>query len=747
MMMGLLGTFVLNGMLGLGAYWTARHGFRQPAGLTRALAAITLAWSWATVGMEILGAAGALGLSPLLLWSALGFAIGLALRARDHQPEPVEVVDPPAQAWAWESVVALGLTIWGGLFHGVQSLLWPVKVISDGPIYHLYFAARWWKEGTLNLIATPFGENAAPYFPAVGDLWFAWLMTGWGGDRLAKVGQAPFWGVSGLAAYALARRLGAGSSSALLATTWFLTSTPLLLFAFEANVDMIFVAGYLIAAYFFVRYAFDDARGSTLALGALAAGGALGSKTIGVVFVPVLLGLAGLAVWRRRGTLRERASQLVMVFALPLVMAGYWYGRNAWLTGNPLYPLHLAVGGKVWLSGWYDRVAMRSSPYYLPVEDWRSLWDVVMGVFDPHLVPFWFAAILGLWSLRARRSERDVGVWVCSLLAILNVALYWLLIPYRTQQRFMLHAVGLAVVPLARLLDRSRWLRVAALALLAMHLMMSQNWPFDSGSAPWDLSRLIPDVTSGIFFMPQVALMRQGRSESSRFISLIAIALLGVGSIGVAWAWSRVGRPPVRQRQRRRWLDATLASLGLFGIACGVFFPYDLDPRRRFYPVFPDYYLGWLDLETRVGASGTKIAYAGTNIPYYLMGAGLRNDVCYVNVDGRRLWLLHDYHREAQANGAPTWPDSRPGWDRLHPDYPGWLAALHEEKVQILVVARANPDEGRHNIADAEEFPIERVWADAHPEAFVPLYGAAEGDPRMRIYRVRPAHSRGGPGL
>src|SRR5258708_2123478 len=161
MMMGLLDTFVLNGMLGLGAYWTARHGFRQPAGLTRALAAVTLAWTWATLGLEILGSVGALGLTSLLLWTALGLGIGLALRVRGKQPDLVEKADPHGQAWAWEAVVALGLTIWGGLFHGVQSLLWPVKVISDGPIYHLYFAARWWQEGNLRLIATPFGHNAA----------------------------------------------------------------------------------------------------------------------------------------------------------------------------------------------------------------------------------------------------------------------------------------------------------------------------------------------------------------------------------------------------------------------------------------------------------------------------------------------------------------------------------------------------------------------------------------------------------
>jgi hypothetical protein len=58
----------------------------------------------------------------------------------------------------------------------------------------------------------------------------------------------------------------------------------------------------------------------------------------------------------------------------------------------------------------------------------------------------------------------------------------------------------------------------------------------------------------------------------------------------------------------------------------------------------------------------------------------------------------------------------------------------------MLVVARANPQEGVHNLADRSLFPIERVWADAHPETFQPLYGIVERDPRFRLYRVVPAN-------
>ena len=147
---------------------------------------------------------------------------------------------------AWRSLLSPVVVL------GMRSLLLGVKVVSDGPIYHLYFAARRWKAGRLFLVASPFGENAATYFPANGDLWFAWLMVTWGGERLAKLGQAPFLVLAGLAAYGCAPT-GAGRSASAVAACWFVSSTPLLLFSFEPNVDTIFVAGYLMASYFFLR--------------------------------------------------------------------------------------------------------------------------------------------------------------------------------------------------------------------------------------------------------------------------------------------------------------------------------------------------------------------------------------------------------------------------------------------------------------------------------------------------------------
>jgi hypothetical protein len=123
------------------------------------------------------------------------------------------------------------------------------------------------------------------------------------------------------------------------------------------------------------------------------------------------------------------------------------------------------------------------------------------------------------------------------------------------------------------------------------------------------------------------------------------------------------------------------------------------------------------------------------------MARGLRNDVRYVNIDGHRDWLMHDYHREAMKLGQGTWPNSRQGWDRMSPDFQAWVDSLEAEGIQLLVVTRVNPSEGPHNVADAEYFPIERQWADSHPDWFEPLYGQRENDPWFRLYRLRRGRS------
>jgi hypothetical protein len=303
----------------------------------------------------------------------------------------------------------------------------------------------------------------------------------------------------------------------------------------------------------------------------------------------------------------------------------------------------------------------------------------------------------------------------------------------------MLHALGLAVVPLALTFETGRWLRHAGAFLLWLHLLTPQNWPFPIGEdgAPWDLTPVIPNVLGSpvpLFSRIEKVIAERGSTGSTLSLGLLcAIFLIGVLMTA---AWTRISAR--RPRQRRLWSSAVVAAALFLALGYLDVRRVGIDPRMQFYPPFREFFVGWLNLELRSGRLGSRVAYAGTNIPYYLLASGLRNGVRYVNIDRHRDWLLHDYHRAALADGIGNWPNTRPGWDRLHPDVGAWLENLDAEGIQLLVVTYVNPMEGSHNVADRDKFPIERQWADSHPERFEPLYGVRESDPWFRLYRLRP---------
>ena len=205
----------------------------------------------------------------------------------------------------------------------------------------------------------------------------------------------------------------------------------------------------------------------------------LARKSVGVVFVPPLLLVALVAIFMQHVAARTKTTRTLLILLVPLISGGFWYIRNAVMTGNPLYPLEVRDAGPHHLAGWYPAGAMNTSPYYVPFNDGRALGDILLAVLDPRLSPLWFASLFAGWVKKSSKSDRAVrGVAIFSFMAVLNVVLYWGFIPYRTQQRFMLQAPGLAVVPLAMTLDRSRWLLRAAVFLSALHVLTPQGWPF-----------------------------------------------------------------------------------------------------------------------------------------------------------------------------------------------------------------------------------------------------------------------------
>src|SRR5262249_13043689 len=131
----------------------------------------------------------------------------------------------------------------------------------------------------------------------------------------------------------------------------------------------------------------------------------------------------------------------------------------------------------------------------------------------------------------------------------------------------------------------------------------------------------------------------------------------------------------------------------------------------RFYPYWPEggYLDGWLHLESASG-SGSRVAYAGTNLAYYLFGLGLRNELRYVNVNDHADFRMHDYHALYAGRGESLATSSTPDWDRRDADEAAWLRNLRDQRIQLLFIGLTNRAGGEHNFYDAENFPIERTW-------------------------------------
>src|SRR5215470_325353 len=254
----------------------------------RVLATAIAGFALAVVSLEVLGGIGLVGRTSIALVCVLTGIVGLlwcvrASRTGDASDPVSDPHDVPL-ATSWQSVaslVVLALVVWTALVHLLLGLVFPVEPVSDAPIYHLYFAMRWARSGSFELVPTPFGEEAATYFPANGDLWLTWLVST-GAGPFVKTGQWPFLVLGAIALYGLARRAAAPWPAAVLPPALWVSVPIILMQSSFANVDLVWAAFYFSATYFLLQWlevSDGDPRRPFL-LFALACGIVIGTKTV-----------------------------------------------------------------------------------------------------------------------------------------------------------------------------------------------------------------------------------------------------------------------------------------------------------------------------------------------------------------------------------------------------------------------------------------------------------------------------------
>ena len=621
---------------------------------------------------ELLGAVGLLHAGALALALGAGCLL-LALVAR-RAPS----VEPPSPARPWTPLeigllaallAALALRAWDALHR--------TTFLYDALSYHLHAPATWLHDGRVSIVPAVFGDPAPAYAPSNVELVFLFLLAPTRSAALAQAGQAPLAAIACAAIAATVREAGGPRAAALAAALAFLLVPEVWQQATSAMTDVGAAAFFLAALPFLLRLARrrvlapGDGASDAASLG-LAAGLCAGAKVVGAVFVMPLVGVAVALCARARRPARQLATLLVGAAAT----GAFFYVRNLVAAGNPLYPLAVKVGAAALWPGVYDAAVLRTSAYHVAPGELAALGRLLL---EPGLA-FALGGALAL-TLGARRAP----AW--TLLALALVGLFWLVIPYQ-ESRFLFPLWGVVTIATAAF-GRAET---------------------DSAAAVWTWAPLTLAVAGSVVEQP----------TAERW------AVLGVGTaVAAGSAWSR----PWRERRSvsgARSLPKAAAVGVAVGVAVLAALALDFAPKQA-----AAYALGdeldeawaWFGANVR----GARVAYTGNNLAFPLTGAGLSNDVRYINVAGAPGALLHDF-----ARVAPAGPEPAPYREGAR--YETWLSNLRVARRDVLFVAALDPAVRRTIAADDDGFPVERIWADAHPGVFTLRFASAAA----RVYGVSP---------
>jgi hypothetical protein len=265
--------------------------------------------------------------------------------------------------------------------------------------FHMAGVARWIQSGSIWQVDTLLPFVAPGNYPNNGDVILLAGALPWSNDFLAHLVMLPFFGLTGVATYAVALRLGALQAPAAIAGCLVLAvpvvAVPPLSHAIVDSVMLFtFAAGLL----FLLRHHRSGAT-ADLVLAGLSLGVSFGTKWYGVsavaIVVFVWLGARLLARVEPRVVLRQGAA----VAGLIALAGGIWMLRNWIVSGNPVFPVKVAPLGITIFDAPPDFVREQAG---FTIFDYLGDWDA----WDEFILPQFrralaFPALLSLLGLLA----------------------------------------------------------------------------------------------------------------------------------------------------------------------------------------------------------------------------------------------------------------------------------------------------------------------------------------------------------
>jgi hypothetical protein len=705
----------MNAAVAAAAWRAAQVWFARAHRSERLLAAGVLFFAQIVL---VTGLLGFLGLVSLPVFAAAALALFTGSRYLKH-PEKidfdcletgerlVETVLPPVKALLVLAGITLAaIALWGIVMHPPPG--------GDGYIYHLYFPATWLQQARITYVDLPYGVQAATYYPLNTELFYLWLMLPVHDDFITNAAQFPALILGAVCVFALARRARASRNGALAGACLAVLIPGFAQQAGVARVDLFFSLWFLAALYFLYAWN-DDKKTAQFIMAGICWGLFLGTKSLAAPY-SLLLFLPFVWFLGPQGPRRAFASAVAMGLLL-IAFGGFWYIRNALITGNPFYPLQMEVGGMMIFPGAYGKDAMALF-HASGASELGRITDLFLGR--------WLGLFLGLcwmWAgiqqlIGLITGKKNTYVYLFIVPAAV-FALFWWVNPHNnlTNGRFLFPGFVAACVVAGLVVSKKRTINGQVLIWAGVAAVVAAGFRGAGQGAPasdhvFQMWRSILQSVSGrpgllkeaapaflclgagmcLAGLAAMGWRRAKFSTVTRFSAVLLVSILFVAGLSMSWTYQR--------QTKYIWL----AQAGVAGQSW-----YQLNAQTMKY------------YETT--GQPTVVASVGNERAYALFGTRLHNRVLAVNVDSHSHWHFHDYHSHYMKhlkNGRETkvLQNERPQYHRINADCGAWMSNLESAGVQLVFSTTLSPVGMQFMEHTADGFPVEVEWMRQNPDRF-----------------------------
>ncbi|MDD2679583.1 MAG: hypothetical protein PHO03_02110, partial [Candidatus Omnitrophica bacterium] len=375
-------------------------------------------------------------------------------------------------------------------------------------------------------------------------------------------------------------------------------------------------------------------------------------------------------------------ESLSVIAAGIFLLGSFSYIRTFLTTGNPFYPVKIAILGKEIFPGFIDKDAF--SNLFVRWSDFNlaeMFFSEGLGVqFIAFILLATFIPLLTLLFLRKRYNfNAETTALFCIppvmfFLYFLVIKAYWV--------RYIFPYLGIGIIAAFLFFDKFKWGK-KYITLLGFVCI------FSSAAELAHRNELIISLSASVLIFILLLILRKRilsgyphlfNWKSAALVTIIILA-------GLYFLNSKYGRDELRLYSK---------------------------PAKGKEAVQKDLGLAWNWLNENTG-SGKRVAYTGRSEVYPLFGTRLKNRIFYIS-----------------TNAKPALPHYfSDGLYRKEKDFTAWSENLKKEKIDYFFAAL--PFDVNNESSNKKEFPIEDQWALSHPELFRQVFQNS----LVHIYEVK----------